>query len=129
MLCYSQFCGGFEIDFCHASSTVDEKACYLNSGLSAKPSILQLELSLSLRLLFVLYSDGKLVLCSISKKGLKHAELIKFENWVGSGDAVCASLASEQQLLAVGTRRGVVELYDLAESASLLRSVSLYDWG
>lgn len=125
----AEFCGGFEIDFCHASSTLDEKAYYLNNGLSAKPSILQLELSLSLRLLFVLYSDGKLVLCTVSKKGLKHAELIKFENWVGSGDAVCASVASEQQLLAVGTRRGVVELYDLAESASLLRSVSLYDWG
>ncbi|KAL6176386.1 hypothetical protein ACLB2K_053020 [Fragaria x ananassa] len=93
------------------------------------PAIIQLELCLPLRLLFVLYSDGQLVSCSISKKGLKHPESIKAEKRLGDGDAVCTSVASEQQILAVGTKRGVVELYDFAESVSLIRSVSLYDWG
>ena len=82
-----------------------------------------------MRLLFVLYSNGKILSCSISKKGLKEAQYIKAERKLGSGDAVCASVAAEQQILAVGTKRGVVELYDLAESGSLIRSVSLFDWG
>ena len=61
----------------------------------------------------MLYSDGQ-VSCSISKKGLKHVESIKAEKRLGVGDAVCASVASEQQILAVGTKRGLAELYDLA---------------
>ncbi|KAL9435150.1 hypothetical protein AB3S75_021419 [Citrus x aurantiifolia] len=92
-------------------------------------AIIRLELCLPMRLLFVLYSNGQLMSCSVSKKGLKLAEFIKIDKELGSGDAVCASIAPEQQILAVGTRRGVVELYDLAESASLIRTVSLYDWG
>ncbi|GKU88049.1 hypothetical protein SLEP1_g2359 [Rubroshorea leprosula] len=51
------------------------------------------------------------------------------EKRLGSGDSVCTSIASDQQIVAVGTRRGIVELYDLAESASLIRYVSLSDWG
>lgn len=94
-----------------------------------KHAIMQLEFCLPMRLLFVLYSEGQLVLCSMSKKGLKQAESIRAEKKLGSGDAVCASVAPDQQILAVGTRSGVVELYDLAESASLIRTVSLYDWG
>lgn len=100
-----------------------------NNCVPRNSAIIQLELCLPLRLLFVLYSDGQLVSCSISKKGLKHPESIKAEKRLGDGDAVCTSVASEQQILAVGTKRGVVELYDFAESASLIRSVSLYDWG
>lgn len=92
-------------------------------------AIIRLELCLPMRLLFVLYSNGQLMSCSVSKKGLKLAEFIKIDKELGSGDAVCASIAPEQQILAVGTRRGVVELYDLVESASLIRTVSLYDWG
>lgn len=84
---------------------------------------------MSLRLLFVLFSDGQLVLCSVSKKGLKQADSIKAEKQLGPGDATCTSVASEQKILAVGTRRGIVELYDLAESVSIIRSVSVYDWG
>lgn len=129
----------------HDSNKVSELSHSLDNGVSSRgapgvvststhntsqqSAVIQLELSLLLRLLFVLYSDGQLVLCSVSKKGLKQAELIKAEMRLGSGDSVCASIASEQQILAVGTRRGVVELYDLAESASLIRTVSLYDWG
>ncbi|XP_056160405.1 uncharacterized protein LOC115686994 isoform X2 [Syzygium oleosum] len=94
-----------------------------------RPAIVQLELCFPVRLLFVLYSNGQLMLCSVSKKGLKQVESIRAEKHVGSGDAVCTSVASEQQILAVGTRRGVVELYDLADSASLIRAVSLFDWG
>ncbi|RZB53433.1 RAB6A-GEF complex partner protein 1-like [Glycine soja] len=89
----------------------------------------QLELCLPLRFLFVLYSDGELVSCSVSKKGLKQVDCIKAEKRLACGDAVCASVALEQQILAVGTKRGIVELYDLAESVSLIRAVSLYDWG
>ncbi|KAI8026740.1 hypothetical protein LOK49_LG02G00315 [Camellia lanceoleosa] len=43
-----------------------------------------------------------------------------------TGGGACASVCWG---LAVGTRRGVVELYDLVDSAALFRSVSLYDWG
>ncbi|KAK4788150.1 hypothetical protein SAY86_019469 [Trapa natans] len=101
----------------------------INQSSTRKSAVVHLELCLSMRLLFVLYNDGHLVSFSVSKKGLKHAELIKPERTVGCGDAVCAAVASEQQILAVGTTRGVVELYDLAESASHIRSVSLHDWG
>lgn len=94
-----------------------------------RPAIVQLELCFPMRLLFVLYADGQLMLCSVSKRGLKQVESIRAEKHVGSGDAVCTSVALEQQILAVGTRRGVVELYDLADSASLIRAVSLFDWG
>ncbi|XP_027350147.1 RAB6A-GEF complex partner protein 1-like isoform X2 [Abrus precatorius] len=100
-----------------------------NHILPRKSAINQLELCLPLRLLFVLYSDGQLVSCSMSKKGLKQVDCIKAEKRLACDDAVCASVALEQQILAVGTRRGIVELYDLAESASLMRAVSLYDWG
>jgi len=97
--------------------------------LSAGSAIFWLEISLLLRMLFVLYSDGRLILCSVSKRGLKQTESIKAEKTMGSGDAVCASIASDKQILAVGTRKGTVELYDLSESTSLIRTVSLYDWG
>lgn len=97
--------------------------------LSGASAIVWLEISLLLRMLFVLYSDGRLILCSVSKRGIKQAESIKAERILGPGDAVCASIASDQQILAVGTRKGTVDLYDLAESTSLLRTVSLYDWG
>ncbi|GAB2291032.1 hypothetical protein Dimus_025288 [Dionaea muscipula] len=99
---------------------------YKLSGVSA---VIWLEFCIVLRMLFVLYSDGQLVLCSISKRGLKQPESLKAEKVLSSLDAVCTSLAPDQKILAVGTRRGIVELYDLAESASLLRSMSLYDWG
>ncbi|KAF5946222.1 hypothetical protein HYC85_016450 [Camellia sinensis] len=49
---------------------------------------------------------------SIYKKGL------------GSGDASCASVASEQQILAVGTRRGVVELPPSAYIATTGKEVA-----
>ncbi|KAJ0110380.1 hypothetical protein Patl1_00487 [Pistacia atlantica] len=142
-----EFCGAFELNhFPDDSSTVTPLQNSLSNGLaSAETSgafvpdlkvsrrcataIVQLELCFPMRLLLVLYSDGKLMSCSISKKGLKQPEFIKVEKELGSGDAVCASVASEQQILAVGTRRGIVELYGLAESASLIRTLSLYDWG
>ncbi|KAH6829995.1 Quinoprotein amine dehydrogenase [Perilla frutescens var. hirtella] len=91
--------------------------------------VVHLEFSNTLRLLFVLFSDGKLIQCSVSKRGLKHAESVIVEKRFASGEAVCASVAPDQQILAVGTRKGVIELYDLADSASLIRSMSLHDWG
>ncbi|GLT84668.1 hypothetical protein SLE2022_028850 [Rubroshorea leprosula] len=141
-----EFCGAFELDpFPCDSSEVTASSHFMGNGVasgeepsgdftsnhrnSRKSAIIQLELCIPMRLLLVLYSDGYLVLCSVSKKGLKQLESIKAEKRLGSGDAVCTSIASDQQILAVGTSRGVVELYDLAESASLIRTVSLSDWG
>ncbi|XP_050203918.1 uncharacterized protein LOC126653956 [Mercurialis annua] len=140
-----EFCGSFEPDhYPHESSEMGVLPHSLvngpSSGQSAgdfvsnhnigrRSAITQLEYCFSLRLLFVLYSDGQLVSCSVSKKGLKQPESIKAEKKLGCGDAVCTSVASDQQILAVGTKGGVVELYDLAESASLIRTVSLKDWG
>lgn len=82
-----------------------------------------------LRLLFALFSDGQLVVCSVSKRGLKQPDSVKPEYRLGSDDAVCASVSPDQQILAVGTRRGVVELYEINEPVALIRSVSLHDWG
>ncbi|KAG6486310.1 hypothetical protein ZIOFF_054880 [Zingiber officinale] len=68
--------------------------------------------------------------CSLFyKKGLKQTQSIKAERWFNTEDSMCASVASDQQILTVGCSRGVVELYDLAENATLLRTISLYDWG
>lgn len=141
----TQFYGAFEFDpYPPASFDDSQLPNSLENGLSPKglpkipmpnhfigrnSEIKQLELCLSLRLLFVLYSDGQIVSCSVSKKGLKQVDCIKAEKRLACGDAVCASVALDQEILAVGTRRGVVELYDLAESSLLIRTVSLYDWG
>ncbi|XP_024032194.1 RAB6A-GEF complex partner protein 1 [Morus notabilis] len=139
-----EFYGAFELDSSpRDGSEVKPSPQFLENGsskghtdtliakdnVSRKSAIIQLELCLPIRLLFALFSDGQLFSCSVSKKGLKQAEYIKAERRLGSGDVVCASVALEQQILTVGTKRGVVELYDLAESASLIRTVSLYDWG
>ncbi|GAV90172.1 RIC1 domain-containing protein [Cephalotus follicularis] len=140
-----EFNGAFELDHCpcdmsemsllqrhslsNGHTSGEALGVFASEKNSRKFSIVQLEFCLPMRLLLVLYSDGQLLSCSVSKKGLKQAESIKAESRLGSGEAVCVSVASEQQILAVGTRRGVVELYDLAESASLIRTVSLYDWG
>ncbi|XP_075523095.1 uncharacterized protein LOC142555855 [Primulina tabacum] len=102
---------------------------HMNLAVSQKSAVIHLEYSIPLRLLTVLFSDGELVLCYVSKKGLRHTESIRVERSLSPGDVVCASMAPEQQILAAGTRKGIVELYDLAESASLIRSVSLSDWG
>lgn len=96
---------------------------------SRTSAIVLLEMSLLLRLLVVLNSVGQIAICSISKKGLKQTDSIKAERWLNIEDATCAAIASDQQILAVGSSRGVVELYDLAESVSHLRTISLYDWG
>ncbi|KAG9455470.1 hypothetical protein H6P81_008374 [Aristolochia fimbriata] len=96
---------------------------------SADSAIIQLELSLPLRLLIVVYSNGKVAICSISKKVLRQTDSIRAESWLDCGDAVYASIASDQQILAIGCKRGEVELYSLAENMPLLRTVSLYDWG
>ncbi|XP_076948762.1 uncharacterized protein LOC143621133 isoform X1 [Bidens hawaiensis] len=100
-----------------------------SNSLSRKPAITYLDFCFPLRLLFVLFSDGQLVLCSLSKRGLKQPDSIKPEYWLGSDDAVCASVSPDQQILAVGTRRGIVELYEINEPVTLIRSVSLHDWG
>lgn len=102
---------------------------HMNHAVSQNSGVVHLEYSNTTRLLFVLLSDGELIQCSVSKGGLKHAKSIIVEKRHVSGEAVFASVAPDQQILAVGTRKGAVELYDLADSSSLIRSVSLHDWG
>lgn len=102
---------------------------HMNHAISQNSGVVHLEFSNTMRLLFVLLSDGELIQCAVSKGGLKHAKSVIVEKRLTSGEAVFASVAPDQQILAVGTRKGAVELYDLADSASLIRSVSLHDWG
>ncbi|XP_038995537.1 LOW QUALITY PROTEIN: guanine nucleotide exchange factor subunit RIC1-like [Hibiscus syriacus] len=106
----------------------EDDSSLASNNVSKKAAIAQLEFCVLMRLLLVLYSDGQLVSFTVSKKGLKAGESIKPEK-NGNGDAVCTSVAGDQLILAVGTRRGVVELYDLADSGLLIRTLSLYDWG
>ncbi|KAL3622149.1 hypothetical protein CASFOL_033560 [Castilleja foliolosa] len=143
-----EFCGAFFIDvWLNGNTGANKMSIHLGNGptssgvqgvdakkpvngvLSQTLEVVQLEFSITLRLLFVLFSNGKLIQCSVSKRGLKHTESILVERRFASEEIVCASVASEQQILAVGTLKGTVELYDLADSASLIRSVSLHDWG
>ncbi|KAI3710181.1 hypothetical protein L2E82_39955 [Cichorium intybus] len=126
-----EFDGALDVDF---HFNIENGHTKMSNGVvpsshSRKSGISYMELSLPLRLLFVLFSDEQLVLCSISKRGLKQADSVKPEYRLGSGDAVCASISPDQQILAVGTRRGVIELYEISEPVSLIRSVSLHDWG
>lgn len=114
---------------CTSEGSSNPSNATLTHDCSGNSAIIQLELSLLLSLLIVLNSLGQIAVCSISKKGLKRTDSIKAERWLNTEDAMCASVAPDQQILAVGCSRGVVELYDLAESCSHLRSVSLYDWG
>ncbi|AQK55963.1 Quinoprotein amine dehydrogenase beta chain-like [Zea mays] len=92
-------------------------------------SIVHVELSVKLRLLVALYSGCRIALCTIGKKGLRQPGSTRVERWLDTDDAMCTSVASEQQILAVGCSRGVVELYDLAENTRHIRTISLYDWG
>ncbi|KAJ3699104.1 hypothetical protein LUZ61_002809 [Rhynchospora tenuis] len=92
-------------------------------------SITHLEYSTHLRILVVLYSNGQIELCSVSKKGLRQSSGMTVERWLTTEGATCTSFASDQKILAVGCGRGVVELYDLSESGQLLRTISLFDWG
>ncbi|XP_020080501.1 RAB6A-GEF complex partner protein 1-like [Ananas comosus] len=108
----------------HSSAPETSNHCCPHSS-----AVIQLELSMQLRLLVVLYSGCQIALCSISKKGLKQTNSIKVERFLNTDDAMCASIASDQQILAVGCSRGVIELYDLAENVRHLRTISLYDWG
>uniref|UniRef100_A0A7N0UYN2 RIC1 C-terminal alpha solenoid region domain-containing protein n=1 Tax=Kalanchoe fedtschenkoi TaxID=63787 RepID=A0A7N0UYN2_KALFE len=136
-----EFCGAFLLDDdSHCDQETAEISHSADNGPASgflksthnhfeRPAVVHLELSMSLRQLVVLYANGRLLLCSVSKRGLKQVDSIRAEKSFGPGDAVCTSLASEQLILAVGTRRGVVELYDMTTSPSLIRSVSLYDWG
>ncbi|XP_027101751.1 uncharacterized protein [Coffea arabica] len=139
------FCGVVDLDISLSDGSGADKLSHsLDNGLPSngaqgvslpmnymrkKSAIVHMGFSFSLRLLLLLFCDRQLVSCSASKKGLKQADLIKVEKKLASGYAVCASVASEQQILAVGTKRGDVELYDLTDSASLVHAVSLYGWG
>ncbi|PKA65731.1 hypothetical protein AXF42_Ash013146 [Apostasia shenzhenica] len=142
----AEFSSSFEV-WCQASSS-DSSIVTLNSlgnfnsannrsgsiptpvhNSAVKSAIIQLELSLVLRLLVVLNLHGSVAICSVSKKGLKHIDSIKAERWLNTVDAMCVSIAPEQQILAVGCSRGAVELYDLSNCALPIRTVSLYDWG
>lgn len=91
--------------------------------------VAQLEYSEPLGLLVVVLLDGRVILCSNAEKGLRPVQAITPEKWVGVADAVCAAISTQQQVLAVGTRRGTVELFNLTDNAAYMRTVSLVDWG
>ncbi|CAI5939654.1 unnamed protein product, partial [Closterium sp. NIES-65] len=89
----------------------------------------QMVYSPALRLIAVVLVDGRVVLCSTGERGLRPVEEVTPEKWVGVVDAATVAVGERQQLLAVGSRRGTVELFDLARSSAHLRTVSLFDWG
>lgn len=99
------------------------------SGRLSNNGFSHLEMSTSLHIMTAVFLDGRVLLCSVNRKGLKQVHDITPEKWVGVLDGVCTSIAQEQQTLAVGTRRGTVELFNLTDNASFLRSISLSDWG
>lgn len=88
-----------------------------------------LEISVQLCLMIAVFQSGHVILCTTSKNGVKEASDITFEKWIGMSDAVCAAVAHEQNLLAVGSKTGAVSLFDLVDNATLIRTISLYDWG
>ena len=94
-----------------------------------KLSFTQLEVSVQLNLLIAVIQDGQVLLCTTSKKGVRKGSDITAERWLGICDAVCAAVAHEQSILAVGSKTGDVNLFDLADNAILIRTISLYDWG
>eukprot|EP00250_Pteridium_aquilinum_P014754 c22181_g1_i1 orf=80-2449(+) len=98
---------------------------------AAKPclSFAQLELSVQSNLLTAVFQDGRVLICTTSKNGVKKGSDILPDRWIGISDAICASVASEQNMLAVGSKNGSVSLFDLADNAILIRTISLYDWG
>ncbi|XP_039116025.1 LOW QUALITY PROTEIN: guanine nucleotide exchange factor subunit Rich-like [Dioscorea cayenensis subsp. rotundata] len=124
-----EFSDGFK-PFYHPSAYQGDRGGASSTESNGKnAAIVQLEFSLALRMLFNLYSDGCVALCSTSKKGLRLVNSLKIERWLNTPDAICASMASNQRIIAIGCWRGVVELYDLVEGVSHLRTVSVYDWG
>lgn len=96
-----------------------------NSGLG----FTQLELSVQLNLLTVVCTDGRVLICTTSKNGVKNDSEIMPDRWIAISDAICVSVAHEQNILAVGSKNGAISLFDLADSAILIRTISLYDWG
>ncbi|GJP42311.1 hypothetical protein CLOM_g1893 [Closterium sp. NIES-68] len=91
--------------------------------------VAQMVYSPLLRLIAVVLLDGRVVLCSTGERGLRPVEEVTPEKWVGVVDAATVAVGARQQLLAVGSRRGTVELFDLARSSLHLRTISLFDWG
>ncbi|KAH7690530.1 WD40-repeat-containing domain-containing protein [Dioscorea alata] len=124
-----EFSDAFKPSYHPSAYQGDSRGTSSIEGNGKNAVIIQLEFSLALRMLFILYSDGCVALCSTSKKGLRLVNSLKIERWLNTPDAICASVASNQHILAIGCRRGVVELYDLIEGVSHLRTVSVYDWG
>ena len=100
-------------------------------GAGSDPGVAQLEYCAALRLLVAVLLDGRVVLCSTAEKGLRPVEGVTPGRWVAVNDAVCAAVGARQQVLAVGTRRGTVELFTLGDNrAAVQRStISLVDWG
>ncbi|KAK1376844.1 Quinoprotein amine dehydrogenase beta chain-like [Heracleum sosnowskyi] len=122
-----EFYGAFELEFYSGNGKESAKTSHsrenghslggvqsvpsCSQSLTVKPAIIHLEFSMSLRLLFVLFSDGQLVLCSVSKKGLKQSDSIK----------------AEKQLEPVSNIR-YVSLYDWGYSVDDTGAVSCIAW-
>ena len=91
--------------------------------------LLQLQVLAELHLLVAIFTEGTVALCNISGTYSKQGTEITPERWVGVVDAVCSSIVHDQQYLVVGTKRGSVEIFNLADCASYLCTISLVDWG
>jgi hypothetical protein len=109
--------------------TIQEKAKSYKEMKNATLSFIHLEVSIQLNILIAVLQDGQLLLCTTSSNGVKKGSDIAPERWLGIYDAVCAAIAHEQSILAVGCKSGDVNLFDLADNAVHIRTISLYDWG
>ena len=93
---------------------------HIEKNVASFPNISYLELSLALRLLVVGFGDRRVLLCSKNKKGLRQmADGIKTERWLGLSDVVCVAVGSEQEILAIVSKKGTVNLFDIADGASI----------
>eukprot|EP00899_Mesostigma_viride_P007295 jgi/Mesvir1/16567/Mv10107-RA.1 len=96
----------------------------------ARSAVRQVEYSDVMGLFAAVLASGSVALCTASERGLLTADTYMRKRWLSSREATCTAITPRAQVLAVGTRDGTVDLYDVSDSrADLLRSVSILDWG
>lgn len=76
----------------------------------------------------VLTTTRKVAILTVSTKGLRGYDQIKFLKWLAVDDAVCISMDQSGRMIAVGKTNGDVHLMTLSDG-SLGRILSLTDWG
>eukprot|EP00898_Chlorokybus_atmophyticus_P004519 jgi/Chlat1/5068/Chrsp33S08959 len=91
-------------------------------------SIVQLEYSAALQVLAIVVADGRVIVAKTSTSRLHPVEQVHKDTVLAS-DAACVAIATRTEVLAVGRRDGVVDMYSLADRCAYLRTLSLVDWG